>query len=137
VPETDWQAPAATVEHLSNVCELSGGGQNAHPFVHLGVFNEDAAGLSDWQQDDLQASPPFPLAAARFELSGEAELEPTTRSAESPLVAHALRYACVCRARPPTRQRTDDIARHQIAAATADPAQTAGPRPPPLLHHRA
>lgn len=137
VPETDWLAPAATVEHLSNVCELSGEVQNAHPFVHLGLFNEDAAGLGDWQQDDLQAGPPFPLAAARFELSGESEPEPTTRSADSSVVAHALRYLCTSRARPPSRQHTNDIARHQVSAATADPAQTAGPRPPPLRHHRA
>jgi hypothetical protein len=137
VPDDAWLSPAPTVEHLTKVCQISGDVEDAHPFVDIGAYDHDVAALSDWQQDVVQSSPPFPLSAARLELSGEAELEPSPRNAEPPFVEHPLRFSPARRARPPTGRSADDVARHQIPSATSDPAQTAGPRPPPVRHHHA
>lgn len=137
VPESAWLAPATSLEHLTHVCELSGTVEDAHPFVHIAAHQQDPPGLSDWLQGGVKSSPPFPLSAARLELSGESEIEPSTRTADPSWVEHALRFSAVSRARPPTRRDSDDVARHQIPVTIADPAQTAGPRPSPVRHRHA
>jgi hypothetical protein len=134
VSESTWLVPAPSLEHLTQVCELSGAVEEAHPFVHIAAHQQDLPGLSDWLQGGVDSSPPFPLSAARLELSGESEREPSTRNADPSCVEQALRFPVASRARPPTRRDSDGVARHQIPVTIADPAQTAGPRPPPVQH---
>jgi len=136
-PRAAWPEPAPAVEHLAEVCELSGMVEAGHPFVHLRALNDDVTGWRDSEHGTLQTSPPFPLSATRLEIGGESEQEPSTRTPEHSIAGEALRFSAGSRARPPNRRRTDDIVEHQIPVAVSDPEQTAGPRPPPALNRNA
>ncbi|MBU6162018.1 MAG: hypothetical protein KGO50_12955 [Myxococcales bacterium] len=134
-PQASWAGPAPSIEHLIQVCDLSGTAEIAHPFIRLQRNNDQYTEADVWGHSALRASPSFPLAAARLEPCAESELEPTARSLDTSLLHHPLRFLTGGRTRQPALHRIDDVARHQIPSTTADPAQTAGPRPPPVRHH--
>ena len=136
-PQASWAGPAPSMEHLARACGLSGTAENAHPCIRLQRHNDQYLEVGDGDHSALRASPPFPLAAARLEPCAESEIEPTARSLDNSLPHHPLRLSTGARTRQPARHHTDDVARHQIPSTTADPDQTAGPRPPPVRHHHA
>jgi hypothetical protein len=136
-PRAVWPEPAPAVEHLTEVCELSGMVEARHPFVHMRALNDHVAGRRDSEHGSLQTSPPFPLSATRLESGGESESEPSTRTSDYSIAGQALWFSSCFRARPPNRRSADDIAEHQIPVAVSAPDQTAGPRPPPPLDHNA
>lgn len=137
VVDTAWLEPPASVEHLTEVCDVTGVVETAHPYVHIHADTDDVARLSGSMHGIVKASPPFPLPAAKKEFSGESEVESIQRTANDSLAAESLRFPAASFARPPTPSCVDAATCHQIAVATPDPAQTSGPRPPPAQHRHA